>query len=179
MSGKINIVKPQSRLPLTPSEIENLKRRGFNQSQIADLHGVTRQAVSWQKVTYGGSLTTRQIVNRTWPFKTTNLHGKSKAFQRLRDHGEYMRTGSFKGMSEEKVRNLKRWWKRLLDEDIVVEFDPSIEPYAGMAGGGFRYVPRRPEDDDLLIRVNKHTNLSEEGEMIWCWPPDIDSLLDE
>lgn len=46
-----------------------------------------------------------------------------------------------------------------------------------MAGGGFRYVPRTIEDDDLLIRVNEYTNLTDEGEMIWCWPPDIEELL--
>ncbi|QBI97931.1 immunity repressor [Mycobacterium phage Orange] len=67
----------------------------------------------------------------------------------------------------------------LRDDDVVLEFDPSIEPYPGMAGGGFRYVPRRLEDEDLLIRVNEHTNLTEEGEMIWCWPPKLDQLLAE
>ncbi|AGK86033.1 repressor-like protein [Mycobacterium phage Chy4] len=97
--------------------------------------------------------------------------------QRLRDHGEYMRVGSFKTMSEDKRKRLLSWWKMLRDNDLVVEFDPNIEPYPGMAGGGFRYVPRTIEDDDLLIRVNEHTNLTDEGEMIWCWPPDIEELL--
>ncbi|QBJ00259.1 immunity repressor [Mycobacterium phage Pharaoh] len=166
MSGKTH-----ARQALLPSVIEELRRKGFNQSQIAEMHGVTRQAVSWQKQTYGGSLTTRQIVNKAWPFKTTNLHGKSKPYQRLRDHGEFMRTGSFKTMSEEKTRNLKKWWKKLRDENVVLEFDPNIPPQPGMAGGGFRYVPRLPSDGDLLIRVNEYTTLTDEGELIWCWPP--------
>ncbi|ASR86715.1 immunity repressor [Mycobacterium phage Snape] len=182
MSGNINraiVARPTSRQPLIPSVIEDLRRRGFNQSQIAEMHGVTRQAVSWQKKTYGGRLTTRQVVQQAWPWETTKLHGKSKAYQRLRDHGEYMRQGSFKGMSADKVQRLKSWWRMLRDDDVVLEFDPSIEPYPGMAGGGFRYVPRRLEDEDLLIRVNEHTNLTEEGEMIWCWPPKLDQLLAE
>ncbi|AOZ61313.1 immunity repressor [Mycobacterium phage DarthPhader] len=167
----------QPRTPLIPSVIEDLKRKGFNQSQIAAMHGVTRQAVSWQKTVYGGSVSTRQVVNKAWPYTTTNLHGKSKPFQRLRDHGEYMRQLSFKGMSAEKERNLKKWWKKLHDEDVVLEFDPTIEPYPGMAGGGFRYVPREASDGDLLIRVNKYTNLTPQGEVIWRWPPNIESLI--
>ncbi|QDP44655.1 immunity repressor [Mycobacterium phage NothingSpecial] len=181
MSGKIkplDIVKPVSRQPLTLSAIEDLRRKGYNQSQIAEMHGVTRQAVSWQKKTYGGRLTTRQIVQEAWPWQTTKLHGKSKAYQRLRDHGEYMRVGSFRTMSEDKKKRLLSWWKMLRDNDLVLEFDPDLPPEPGVAPyGGFRYVPRTDADDDLLIRVNEHTNLTEEGEMIWCWPPDIDSLL--
>ena len=56
------------------------------------MHGVSRQAVLWHKQTYGGYLTYRQVVNKAWPWKTTNLHGKSKVYQRLRDHGDYMLT---------------------------------------------------------------------------------------
>ncbi|ASR86173.1 immunity repressor [Mycobacterium phage BobSwaget] len=186
MSGKIttiDVVPATSRRPLTLSEIEDLRRKGFNQSQIAQMYGVTRQAVSWTKKTYGGRLTTRQIVQELWPFETTKMHGKSKAFQRLRDHGEYMRTLSFKGFSAEKKQRLIRWWKMLRDQNLVLEFDPAIEPYPGMAGGGFRYVPREERDDDLLIRVNEHTKVEDDGkldmraELLWKWPPNVEELL--
>ncbi|QGJ88830.1 immunity repressor [Mycobacterium phage Yecey3] len=173
MSGKIKA----HRAPLLPSVIEELRRKGFNQSQIADMHGVSRQAVSWQKKTYGGFVTPREIVREAWPFVTTNAHTKSTPYQRLRDHGEYMAQGSFKDMSDLKVRRLKAWWRKLHDEDVVLEFDPSIPAGPGMAGGGFRYVPRVVEDEDLLIRVNEHTTLSVYGETIWAWPPDIENLL--
>lgn len=166
-----------ARQPLVFSVIEDLRRKGYNQSEIARMHGVTRQAVSLQLKTYGGRLTPRQIVRKAWPWTTTNEHGKSKAFQRLRDHGEFMTTRS-RGMNDEKMKLLKAWWRKLRDEDVVLEFDPSIAPYPGMAGGGFRYVPRTLADDDLLIRVNEHTDLPEEGKLFWCWPSDIDSLLD-
>ncbi|AGT14328.1 transcriptional repressor [Mycobacterium phage Adzzy] len=181
MSGKTqNTARQQasSRKPLTPSVIEDLRRKGFNQSEIADLHGVTRQAVSWQKKTYGGRLTTRQIVQQAWPWKTGKGHDKAKGYQRLRDHGEYMRVGSFRTMSEDKEKRLKSWWKMLRDNDLVLEFDPNIPPTPGVAPqGGFRYVARTEKDDDLLIRVNEYTNLTDEGEMLWCWPPDIEEIL--
>ncbi|QFP95554.1 immunity repressor [Mycobacterium phage GaugeLDP] len=186
MSGKIktlDVVPATSRQPLTLSVIEDLRRKGYNESEIARMHGVTRQAVNWQLKTYGGRLTTRQQVKELWPFETNNLHGKSKAFQRLRDHGEYMRTLSFKGFSPEKKQRLIRWWRMLRDENVVLEFDPNIEPYPGMAGGGFRYVPREERDDDLLIRVNEYTKVEEDGmldkraELLWKWPPNVDELL--
>lgn len=168
------------RTPLLPSVIEDLRKRGFNQSEIADMHGVTPQAVSWQKLTYGGFLTTRQIVHKAWPWVTTNLHGKSTAYQRLRDHGEFMRAGGFGTMSADKQRRLKAWWRLLRDQDVVVEFDPEIPPIPGVSPhGGFRYAARSPEDGDLLIRVNDHTELTRDGKKLWRWPPDIEKLLQE
>lgn len=44
---------------LTPAIIDDLKRKGFNQSRTAEMYGVTRQHVSWVKRTYGGQLTPR------------------------------------------------------------------------------------------------------------------------
>jgi hypothetical protein len=166
-------MKKQSRVPLVFSVIEELRRKGYNQSQIAEMHGVTRQAVSWQKQVYGGMLTPRQIVQKSWPWATSTLHGKSAAFQRLRDHGEFMATGG-EGMSEAKLGRLEAWWRYLEEHDVVLEFDPNLPPEKGLSPyGGFAYRKRRTSDGDLLIRVNKHTDLSEEGKLIWCWPPDV------
>lgn len=81
-------------------------------------------------------------------------------------------------MNPDSLRRLKNWWKKIRNDDVVVEFDPEIPPIKGVsAHGGFAYRPRVMGDDDLLIRVNEHTTLTEEGEMIWCWPPDIDQLI--
>ncbi|PND57740.1 Repressor-like immunity protein [Mycobacterium sp. ENV421] len=152
--------------------IEDLRRRGYNQSEIADMHGVSRQAVSWHKMTYGGHLTTRQMVNKAWPWKTTNLHGKSTVYQRLRDHGEYIATRG-RGMSEGKLKLLESWWRKLREGNLVVEFDPNFPPEKGVSPyGGFAYRERIPEDGDLIIRMNEFTNLSEEGAKIWRWPSD-------
>lgn len=62
MSGK-KYKTATNRQSLVFGEIEELRRRGFNQTEIADMHGVSRQAVSWHKTTYGGAKSTRQIVN--------------------------------------------------------------------------------------------------------------------
>ncbi|AOT27741.1 immunity repressor [Mycobacterium phage Jerm] len=190
MSGKISnldVIRPTSRTPLTLSTIEDLVGKGYNYREIGDMHGVTRQAVEWQVKTYGGRLNTRQQVKALWPFETTSIHSKSKAFQQLRDHGEYMRQLSFRGFSEEKKRRLISWWRRLREQNVVLEFDPSIPPGPGMAGGGFRYVPRETRDGDCLIRVNEHVRpevLDEDGtlnakaELLWTWPQGIEDLIE-
>jgi hypothetical protein len=163
--------KATSKAPLIFSVIEDLRRKGYNQSEIAEMHGVTRQAVSWQKHVYGGELTPRQQVNREWPWKTSVAHSKAKAYQRLRDLGEYTATGGV-GMSEDKLCRLRSWLKFMRDNDVVLEFDPALPPEPGVAPyGGFAYRKRRKSDRDLLIRVNEHTDLSDVGAMIWRFPP--------
>lgn len=62
------------------SEIEALRKQGHSQREIAAMHGVSRQAVSWQKQTFTGYLTHRQVVNKARPWKATDLHGKSKVY---------------------------------------------------------------------------------------------------
>lgn len=164
--------KKIDRVPLTLSVIEELRRKGYNQSEIAEMHGVSRQAVSWHKVEYGGHLTPRQVVNKAWPFKTSNLHGKAKVYQRLRDLGEYMATGG-KGMNDDKLSRLRSWLNFMRENDFVVEFDPELPPEPGVAPyGGFAYRKRRKSDGaEMLIRVNEHTNITDEGKLIWRYPP--------
>lgn len=162
-----------NRKALIFSEIEELRRRGLNQTEIADMHGVSRQAVSQQKIKYGGVKTTRQIVNEAWPWTTTGLHGKSAAYQRLRDHGEFIVSGG-REMSEYKLGRHAAWLKMMRRNDFVLEFDPNIPPTPGVAPtGGFAYRKRDPQTDgfDLLIRVNEFTTLTPEGRRLWSYAP--------
>ncbi|WP_234792637.1 AAA domain-containing protein [Mycolicibacterium fortuitum] len=162
-----------SRQPLVFSVIEDLRRKGYNQSEIAKMHGVSRQAVSWQKKTYGGFDTPRQIVNKAWPWKTNNGHSKAVPYKKLRDHAEYVATGGL-GMDEDRVRRLKSWWTKMRDENLVVEFDPDLPPEPGISPyGGFAYRQRVEADGDLLVRVNEHTNLTDKGRTFWCFPLDL------
>ena len=154
---------------LTLAAIESLKSRGYNQSDIARMFGVSRQAVSWHKQHYGGRLTPREMVNQHFPWYVPVDMGQCSAFRRMRDHGEYVATGGV-GMSEDKLSRLRSFYEKLRHQ--VVEFDPSIPPEDGVSvAGGFAFRKRRKSDGDLLIRVNEHTYLSEQGRMIWRFPP--------
>lgn len=151
--------------------IEDLKAKGWNQSQIAKEYGVTRQYISWIKHSYGGQLTQRETVLQNFPWKVPTHMCQASAYRRMRDHGEFLITGG-EGMSEIKLKRLRSFYKRLRDEDVVIEFDPNIPPEPGIAAhGGFAYRKRLAKDEDLMIRVNEYTNLTEEGRMIWRIPP--------
>ncbi|MCX8557902.1 MULTISPECIES: hypothetical protein [Mycobacteriaceae] len=171
MSGKAK--KAAHSRALVFGEIEELRRKGFNQTEIANLHGVSRQAVSWHKTTYGGQKSTRQIVNQAWPWETTSSHSKSVAYQRLRDHGQFIAAGA-REMSDFKRGRHAAWVKMMRENDFVLEFDPNIPPTPRIApGGGFAYRKRDPRLDgfELLIRVNEFTNLTPEGRRLWSYAP--------
>lgn len=167
----------QDRPALTLAVIEGLKAQGLNQSQIAELFGVTRQAVSWHVKTYGGDrpLTARQRGLEVWPWITDSRFRVNAVFQRLRDHAEYMITGG-EGLDFLKLSRLKGFYEKL-GKGLVVEFDPAIPPSEGVAAGGFAYRERLESDGDLLIRVNEYTHLSDEGRKVWVMPKQLPEPL--
>lgn len=159
-----------TRPKLSLAVIEDLKGKGFSQSEIAEMYGVTRQYISWIVYTYGGRLTPKQMVLQHFPWKVPASMGQSSPYRRMRDHGEYVATGGV-GMSQDKLNRLRSFYQKLRDENLVLEFDPEIPPTPGVSNkGGFAYKKRRASDGDLLIRVNKHTVLTEEGRRIWRFP---------
>jgi hypothetical protein len=161
----------EGRATLSLAVVEDLKNKGFNQSEIAEMYGVTRQYVSWIKHTYGGRLTPRERTMQHWPFEVPEEMGQTSPYRRLRDHGEYAATGGV-GMTEDQLRRLRSFYRKLREGNLVVEFDPNIRPIPGVSNkGGWAYRQRTPTDEDLLIRVNEYTNLTEEGRGIWRLPP--------
>lgn len=162
----------KDKLPeLSLAVIEELKAKGFTQSDIARMYGVTRQAVSWWKRNYNGRLTPREAANENFPWRVTTDHTRASVYRRMRDHGEYMATGG-KGMSEDKLSRLRAFYRTIREDNVVLEYDPDIPPVDGFASyGGFAWRKRRKSDGDLIIRVNKYTELSDEGRMIWRLPP--------
>lgn len=156
---------------LSLAVVEDLKGKGFSQSEIAEMFGVTRQYVSWIKHTYGGQMTPREIVLQHFPWSVSAEQSQSSPYRRMRDHGEYVATGG-KGMSADKLRRLRSFYRKLRDDNLVVEFDPSLPPIEGVSNkGGFAFRKRLAKDGDLLIRVNEFTNITQEGRMIWRFPP--------
>jgi predicted XRE-type DNA-binding protein len=155
---------------LTPAIIEDLKRKGLNQAQIGELFGISRQAVSKMKRSYGRfSMTPRERVMEQFPWKVPSALQQCGLDHRMRDHAEYVATGG-KGMSHDKLDRLSKFYKRLDDEEVVVEFDPNLPPSDDAVCGGWRLVPRTNSDGDLMIRVNEYTTITSEGRMLWRIP---------
>ena len=101
--------------------------------------------------------TPREQVENHWPFVVPEHH-MGDEYVLLREHGEYMATGG-RGMPEDQLGRLRGFYADL--KDRVVEYTPE----------GWAYRERRLDDEDLLIRVNEHTRMTEEGRMIWAFPP--------
>lgn len=155
--------------------IRQLKNQGWNQSEIAEFYGVTRQAVSyiWRK--YGGELSLRQRVIQAMPYEpgSTGPFSKAAPMSSLRDHAEFMMTGTTDRWAVKRINRLRGFYNKLRSNNWVVEYDPNIPSEPGVSKpGGFAYRPREPRDGNLLIRVNKYTNPTEyEGKNIWQFPP--------
>lgn len=164
---------------LTPADIERLKRqvnpatgKKYTQSDIAEMYGVTRQHVSWVKRTKSMSFsqTPREKAMENYPWTVPREFHQSAPDKRLRDHLEYMATGG-KGMSTNKLERLRWFYSKLYNEDLVVEYHPDIPSSDQVKAGGYAYRQRKPEDGDLIIRLNEVTTLTSEGEKLWRFPP--------
>lgn len=157
---------------LTPAMIEAYKRRGLNQSDIAEIHGVTRQRVSQIKhQTDRYTRTPRELARDIFPFKVPKEPYQHAApDKRLRDHAELMVAG-VKGLSFEKKRRLRWFYEKLKRENLIVEFDLSNPPTPGIKQGGYIYAPRKSDDGDYLVRFNEDCELTEEQRLLWRFPP--------
>ncbi len=154
---------------ITLSEIEALKNRGYNQSEIAEQRGVTRQHISGIVRKYGGRLTKRQLVlEQHFPWQVPTKMQSASVYRRLRDHGEHFVTGGV-GMPVATLGRLPSFYRDFRNH--VLEFDPSIPPEPGFAkDGGFARRERTPDDGNLLIRVNDWTKMTDHGWHIWTLP---------
>jgi hypothetical protein len=166
---------------LTPAIINALRRHdpSITQAQIAREYGVTRQRVSQIFDEYARSIERspkereRAMQRKHWPFPSgARFHGGSIEI-RMRDHLRYAANGT-EWMSKRTVYLLGRFYHRLAKENVVVEFDPSIPPGPGASTGGWAFVPRTPEDKDLIFRVNEHTrDLDETDRLLWRLPKEF------
>lgn len=157
---------------ITLQDVEDLKAKGMNQSDIAREFGVTRAYISYIVHTYGGKLTPRAQVQRDhFPWKVSTNFQRSAIDKNLRRHAEWVVTGG-EGMSDDALARVESFHRRLRDYNLVVEFDPDIPPNRDSSVGGYRYADRLPEDGDLMLRVNDNTRLTDEGRnKIWKLPP--------
>ncbi|WP_190822000.1 XRE family transcriptional regulator [Saccharopolyspora pogona] len=142
----------------------------YNGNEIAEIYGTTRQNISyiWRKEE-NRPKTARERVMEHYPWKQGARFHTNWLNLKMRDHAEFMATDG-KGMSEVKLQELLWFYQQLERENAVVEFDPNIPPSRPDGVGGFALRPRKPSDGDLIIRVNKYTNLTPEGMDLWIFP---------
>lgn len=171
-----------NRIALTPELVMELLDAGCNQNRISELTGYTRQYISkYIKKHKLKDPTPRQVALKHYPWRTGERFHDSYINRCMRDHAEYIATGG-EGMPEWKLVDLRGFYKNLISNDLVIEFDPAIpglEPGETRPGGygdrvgGFALRQKKASDGDLMIRVNQHTRLTKQGELIWRLPPEL------
>jgi hypothetical protein len=151
-------------------KIEALKSLGYNQTEIAEQTGYTRQHVSGVKLKYGGRRTPREIVlERHFPWHVQTAHTQCAPYRRLRDLGGYVATGGA-GMTDDQIKRLRSFLRKI--DGKVVEYDPEIPPEPGLANCGGWALREHTEADRGIIRVNEHTReLTDEGWRVWTRLP--------
>lgn len=153
---------------ITVAEVDALKAKGFNQSEIAEMYGVTRAYISWIKHTYGGKRTPREkILEESWPWTVADRFTRSVPYRSLRDHAEFVATKG-KGMTQDQLDKLETFYRQT--EHVVVTYDPDNPPTPGISAGGFMYVPRTESDGDMLIRLGKNEKMSAKTRAVFKRP---------
>jgi hypothetical protein len=150
----------------------------YTQSDIARMWGVSRQYVSKVKVHSGQpfSRSPRELATQSFPWPNIPAeHNQHHYAKRLHDHAEYMiLLGD--DMPFWKLYELRNFYRMLQREDAVVEYDPHVKSTDKDPYGGWRLVPRKPEDQELIIRVNEYTIMYPESDVIWSWPPEFPNV---
>ncbi|WP_063042176.1 helix-turn-helix domain-containing protein [Nocardia rhamnosiphila] len=141
---------------LDASDLAELLAQGHNQSDIARMRGVSRQAVSKQLRRHGLITDRRRILEENFPFQVPARLAQTNQYRMLRDLAEFWVTRGAR-MSREKKSRLKSLHAIVGDGSHVIEFDPDLPPGPGVSGGGWAYRKRVVGDRNLIIRVNHHT----------------------
>lgn len=116
------------------------------------------------------------IVRLHFPWDVPAELQASPIYALMRLHGDFMATGG-RGMDAAVVEQVRAFHSRMQDENVVIEFDPNIPAAEGIDGAaGFAFRTRTVDDEGLLVRANGFTVLTDEGELIWSFPPDMDRL---
>lgn len=137
------------------------------------MYGISKQAAyKTGHASSGFEPTPREEVKKHFPWRVPAEMRDSSPDKRIRDHAEFMATGG-DGMSDFKLGRLVNFYLKLRNENLVLEFDPSIPPNEHTGAGGYAYRPRQDSDGDLIIRVNEFTNLTPRGRRLWRFPPEL------
>ncbi|WP_158881943.1 hypothetical protein [Amycolatopsis anabasis] len=146
-----------------------LINQGLSPTEAAKALGESKQLINYHlsKANYKSPV---RVAQENIPWKDISPeHKHTEPFNRVLNHLEYVATGG-RRMSKTKRQRLRQWYDRLKRFEVVLVHDPNIPPSPGMKAGGWDYVPRLPEDDDLIIRVNKYATMSDEAYELFRLP---------
>ncbi|MFD8594565.1 hypothetical protein ACFV1L_06150 [Kitasatospora sp. NPDC059646] len=130
------------------ADLSELFTLGYRDSEVADMYGVTRQAVNLRWIQrglfrYPIASQVVQMLGQLWEVKTSSgagSHMHSHPCQSLR---YYLRSKLGDTLSERQALTALRFESRLRRKGEVLAYDPEA---------GFGYVKREPSDARLVVR---------------------------
>lgn len=157
---------------LTVQKIDELKAKGFNQNEIADLYGLTPAAVSYiKRQAKSFNRTAREMAMENMPFQVPRPLQRTTVYQRVTDHLEYMfDKKAAEKWSDDRRARLTSFHNKLRQYSLVVVFDPEIPPKQGIKCGGWDFAPRQESDANLIIRANEHANITDKARELLALP---------
>ncbi|PME08077.1 hypothetical protein AY498_08705 [Corynebacterium ulcerans] len=158
-------------MSITPERVMQLLGEGMTQSQIAREYGVTRQYIF--TLAKRGRHEAREMEyikdDIPWP-KVKDKHRDNTIYKTLRIHARYMERGQ-EGVRGSSYVKLLGMYRKLVRFNQVIDYDESYPPVKGLSNtGGFMYVPRSPEDGNLIIKMKPGVRITKRGAHIWQLP---------
>ena len=131
----------------------------FTPAEVARLLDVSRNTIAYH-AKKAGYVSPQEQVRELLPWQDlTPEDNRAWPYRMVYSHLEYMVTGG-RTMSNDKLEKLAQFYEgTIIEFDTVVEFDPNIWPAPGRKYGRWQYTPRRPEDENLIVRINKYTRI--------------------
>lgn len=141
---------PAPRKLPSPDELVALRDSGWTLKQIAERYGVSTGAVHLQ-LKAAGRTAHRPRYEDLVPWRVQPEHDHVYPLMMLRLLAR-RRAGDTAGVPGVRWRMLDDWLRQLHDKDLVVVYHPDIPENQASSKGGWAYVPRSPEDDDIIRR---------------------------
>ena len=148
---------------LSRDEIIRRIARGQKRTEIALDFGVTPQAVNYHLNGKGQRFKDpAQLAVEHIPWDVRPEHKEGMPYRMLRSHLKWV-VARGRGLSDGDKARLFNWYRELVDLNLVVEYDPEAPPTHGLSSGGWRYLQREESDNDLVIRVNDLSHMTDEA----------------
>lgn len=154
--------------------VQALKALGMNQTQISDVYGITRAAVS-DFVRRHGINTARprqRLLEEYMPWEV-RTEQKTYVYQVLGWHLMFMVNGGKRALEPSQFQRLVGFYRTVRVNDVALEYDPEIPPsdFPGSKHGGWAFRPRQDFDGRLILRRNELVrDLPEEYWKTWRLP---------
>ncbi|MBH5303308.1 hypothetical protein BRL53_03235 [Corynebacterium ulcerans] len=158
-------------MSITPERVMQLLGEGMTQSQIARKYGVTRQYIFTLAKRGGHQASAQEYIKDDLPWANVpDKHFNNTILSGLRIHARYMERGQ-EGLRGSSCVKLLGMYRKLVRFNQVIDYDESYPPVEGLSNtGGFMYVPRSPEDGNLIIKMKPGVRITKRGARIWQLP---------